>query len=130
MTQVSTDPLASQAVIANFFAVLTSPIRLAVLGLLVQGERCVTDLVDTLGVAQPRLSNHLACLRTCGFVTVRRQGTFVYYALADPRLTELLRLGETLAAPSENAFTSCAVLRREKSGHTKQSNASSNVGGM
>src|SRR5438270_13449207 len=124
MTHVGIEPLASRAAAADLFAVLSSPIRLAVLELLVDGERCVTDLVDTLGIAQPRLSNHLACLRTCGFVTVRRQGTFLYYALADPRLPELLQLAETLAAPSENAFASCAVLRREKSAHTEQSNES------
>lgn len=129
MIQVSTEPLASQAATADFFAVLTSPIRLAVLGLLADGERCVTDLVSTLGIAQPRLSNHLACLRTCGFVTVRRQRTFLYYALADPRLPELLQLGETLAASGENSFARCTMLRAEKSGSSEQSNGSSNTGG-
>ncbi|HEX6508059.1 MAG TPA: metalloregulator ArsR/SmtB family transcription factor [Chloroflexota bacterium] len=114
MAQVSTERLASEEATADFFAVLSSPIRLAVLRLLLDGERCVTELVDALGIAQPRLSNHLACLRTCGFVTVRRQGTFLYYALADARLADLLRLGSDVAQPSADAMVHCPVLREER----------------
>jgi len=99
---------------ANFFRVLSSPIRIRVLRLLVRGERCVSELVDELGIAQPRLSNHLACLRTCGFVAVRRQGTFLYYAVADARLVDILRLSETLAVPSAGALAACSMLRQER----------------
>jgi ArsR family transcriptional regulator, cadmium/lead-responsive transcriptional repressor len=98
---------------AYFFRVLSSPIRLGVLRLLLHGERCVSDLVEELGIAQPRLSNHLACLRTCGFVSVRRQGTYLYYALANEQLAELLLLTETLAASSTGTFAECSVLRDE-----------------
>jgi DNA-binding transcriptional ArsR family regulator len=101
---------------SRFFEVLSSPIRLAVLGLLVDDERCVTELVSALQIAQPRLSNHLACLRTCGLVTIRREGTFVYYSLADERVADVLRLGEALAAPSGAAFAGCAVLQNEHRG--------------
>jgi DNA-binding transcriptional ArsR family regulator len=101
-------------VTADFFRVLSSPIRLGVVRLLLEGERCVSELVDELGIAQPRLSNHLACLRTCGFVAVRREGTFLYYALADERLAECLRLGETLASSRVGVLTVCPVLSREQ----------------
>ena len=114
MAQVSTERLASEETTADFFAVLSSPIRLAVIQLLLDGERCVTELVDALGIAQPRLSNHLACLRHCGFVTVRRQGIFLYYALADVRLADLLRLGAAMAQPSTNALVPCPVIRQER----------------
>ena len=99
---------------ADFFAVLSSPIRLSALQLLVEGERCVTELVDTLQIAQPRLSNHLACLRNCGFVQVRRQGTFLHYSLADPRLADIVRLGASLAQPSAGALLRCHVLGGER----------------
>jgi DNA-binding transcriptional ArsR family regulator len=98
---------------AELFAVLSSPIRLAVLQLLIDGERCVTELVDALQIAQPRLSNHLACLRNCGCVRVRRQGTFLYYALADPRLAGIVRLASDLAQPNAGALLRCEVLREE-----------------
>ena len=113
-TQITDDQLTLAATTAEFFAVLSSPIRLAVLQLLVGRERCVTELVTALGIAQPRLSNHLACLRTCGFVTVRRQGTFLYYALSDPRLVDLLDLGGDMAQSSADALVRCPVLREER----------------
>jgi|SRR5947209_1208808 len=114
MVQTIGEQLELAVTTADYFAVLSSPIRLAVLRLLVDGERCVTELVGALGIAQPRLSNHLACLRTCGVVTVRRQETFVYYALADPRLPDLLRLGTDLAEPSADALSRCPVLHEER----------------
>lgn len=109
-----TVPAAVDQAWADFFAVLSSPIRLAVLQLLIDGERCVSELVDTLQITQPRLSNHLACLRNCGFVRVRRQGTFMYYALVDQRLTAVIRLGVELAQPNADALLHCAVLREEQ----------------
>jgi ArsR family transcriptional regulator, cadmium/lead-responsive transcriptional repressor len=99
---------------ADFFRVLSSPIRLAVLRLLGEGECCVSELVERLGIAQPRLSNHLACLRTCGFVTVQRHGTFIYYTLADARLADVLRLAAVLSQSSADASSTCPVLREER----------------
>ena len=116
MTVLTPAPARLDQPIAEFFAVLSSPIRLAILQLLVGGERCVSELVEALQIAQPRLSNHLACLRTCGFVTVRRQGTFMYYRLATPRLAELIRLASSLAQPSADGLLSCSVLREEREG--------------
>jgi ArsR family transcriptional regulator, cadmium/lead-responsive transcriptional repressor len=109
-----TAPPVNERATAAFFAVLSSPIRLSVLQLLVDGERCVTELVDTLQIAQPRLSNHLACLRRCGFVQVRRQGTFLHYSLADPRLADIVRLGVSLAQPSAGTLLRCPVLGTER----------------
>lgn len=97
-------------IVTDLFQVLASPIRLAVLRLLLQGERCVGDLLDDLGVAQPRLSNHLACLRTCGLVRTRRQGTFVYYTIADPRVAEIVHLGDDLAATNAEELERCPVI--------------------
>jgi ArsR family transcriptional regulator, cadmium/lead-responsive transcriptional repressor len=109
-----TAPPVNEQATADFFAVLSSPIRLSVLQLLVEGERCVTELVDLLRIAQPRLSNHLACLRNCGFVQVRRRGTFLHYSLADPRLADIVRLGASLAQPSSGALLRCSVLGEER----------------
>lgn len=114
MAQLALDPTALDAAAVAFFAVLSSPIRLAVLRLLLDGERRVSDLVAALGIPQPRLSNHLACLRHCGFVTVRRRGPFLYYALADPRVGDLICLGSRLAEPTADALQSCNVLEGER----------------
>jgi DNA-binding transcriptional ArsR family regulator len=99
---------------ADLFQVLASPIRLGVMRLLLDGERSVGDLLSEMGIAQPRLSNHLACLRTCGLVRTRRQGNFVYYAITDPRVVEIVRMGEALAALNAQELASCDVLQQER----------------
>jgi DNA-binding transcriptional ArsR family regulator len=100
--------------VADLFQVLASPIRLGVVRLLLEGERCVGELIEELGIAQPRLSNHLACLRTCGLVRTRRYGNFIYYAIADPRVAEIVRMGEALAALNAQELAGCDVLQQER----------------
>lgn len=114
MTVLKAVPVRLDEATAEFFAVLSSPIRLAILQRLEDGERCVSELVEALQIGQPRLSNHLACLRTCGFVTVRRQGTFMYYRLANARFAELIHLASSLAQSSAGGLQSCSVLREER----------------
>ncbi|MDW7774431.1 MAG: metalloregulator ArsR/SmtB family transcription factor [Desulfobulbaceae bacterium] len=60
---------------------LTQPARLRILVLLSEGERCVCDLVEVLGMPQSTVSRHLAVLRNAGWVTERRQGVWMYYRL-------------------------------------------------
>jgi ArsR family transcriptional regulator len=77
---------------AELCRVFTHPTRIQVLELLASGEKSVGELVDGSGVAQPTLSQHLAVLRGRGVVSTRRQGTTVYYALADERIIEACHL--------------------------------------
>jgi DNA-binding transcriptional ArsR family regulator len=99
---------------AEFFQVLASPIRLAVVRLLLDCERSVSDLMTELNIAQSRLSNHLACLRNCGLVQTRRHGNFIYYAVADPRVAEIVRMAEVLAAMNAQELATCDVLQQER----------------
>lgn len=102
------------AVVADLFQILASPIRLAILQALLGGERCVSDLMVELDIAQSRLSNHLACLRHCGFVHTRREGSFIYYAITDSRVAEVVRLGESLALARSEQLESCVVIEQER----------------
>ena len=68
---------------ALIFHALSDETRLAVLGRLRSGERCVCDLMDLLGAAQSRLSFHMKVLKGAGLVLDRREGRWVHYAL-DP----------------------------------------------
>ena len=52
------------------------------------GERVVSDLVKILKVPQAVVSRHLAHLRNRGVLKARREGTSVYYSLADPKIVE------------------------------------------
>jgi ArsR family transcriptional regulator len=79
------------------FRAVADPTRLRILNLLRGGERCVCELVDTLGVPQPKASRHLAYLRRAGLVSVRKQGLWSYYRLASARNSFHAKLLECLA---------------------------------
>ena len=82
---------------ASRFHALSDPTRLRVIGMLASGERCVCELMAELDAAQSRLSFHLRVLREAGIVTARREGQWMYYALRDGALADLV---ETLQMPA------------------------------
>jgi DNA-binding transcriptional ArsR family regulator len=81
---------------ANLFRVLGHPARVRVLELLRDGERSVGALQAELGLDSGGTSQHLAALRRIGLVTARREGTSVFYAVADPRVFDLLAAGREI----------------------------------
>ena len=77
---------------------LADPKRLCVLESLAAGdELSVSDLSATVGCQVPNMSQHLAVLRSAGLVQSRRDGSTVYYRLADVRVLEAYRLIQSLA---------------------------------
>ena len=94
--------------VAKYFRVLSDPTRVRVLELLEEhGELSVGDLVEQLGQAQPKVSNHLACLRWCGFVERERRHPNVFYRVADDRVLEVVGLGRALLADNAEHVASC-----------------------
>ena len=68
---------------AQLFKNLADETRLRILLLIVQEqELCVCELTCALAQSQPKISRHLAQLRTSGVLTDRRQGQWVYYRLS------------------------------------------------
>ena len=90
------------------FRGFADPTRLAILMVLLDGERRVADVVDAVGGSQSNVSGHLACLRDCGLVTdrpgERRQ---VFYRLSGPEVVGLLRAAEQLLAANGSAIELC-----------------------
>ena len=83
--------------VAKYFRGLGDPSRLRILELLrVEGELSVGELTERLGLSQPKVSNHLACLRWCGFIEARRDGRTVYNWIADERVEAMLDLADSL----------------------------------
>jgi ArsR family transcriptional regulator, cadmium/lead-responsive transcriptional repressor len=94
--------------VAKYFRGLGDPTRLRILELLrSEGELTVGELVTRLGLPQPKISNHLACLRWCGFVEARREGRLVYSRIADSRVTSMLDLAESLLADNAEHVAVC-----------------------
>ena len=76
---------------ADALRMLADPTRLNILWALMQGETSVACLADLAGTSPTAVSQHLSKLRLAGLVANRREGTFVYYALADDHIGELVR---------------------------------------
>jgi DNA-binding transcriptional ArsR family regulator len=76
---------------------LADPKRLCVLESLAAGELSVSDLSTTVGCQVPNMSQHLAVLRSAGLVQSRREGSTIFYRLADVRVLEAYRLIQSLA---------------------------------
>ena len=91
MTRRSLSPELTELV-AERFKALSEPARLQILDRLRHGELTVTQLVDATGLGQANVSKHLSLLLTLGFVSRRKEGVFVYYALADARVFRLCDL--------------------------------------
>ncbi|GBE57304.1 HTH-type transcriptional repressor AseR [bacterium BMS3Abin01] len=69
--------------VAHIFKALSDDTRLRIVGLLLEGELCVCDLMAILELPQSTVSRHLAYLRHAGLVNDRRQGLWMFYRLAD-----------------------------------------------
>lgn len=94
--------------VAKYFRVLADPSRLRILELLrTEGELPVGAIAERLGISQPGVSNHLACLRWCGFVDTRREHRTVFNFIADERVLMLLELGDELLADNAEHVAAC-----------------------
>ncbi len=103
------DAPAEADLVAKYFRGLGDATRVRILELLeAGGELSVGELVTAVRQSQPKVSNHLACLRWCGFVDSRRQGRTVRYRIADERVARLLALGRALLADNAEHVASCA----------------------
>jgi len=73
---------------AELCKTFSDPKRLAIINELRHGEKLVSELAQLLEVPHAVASRHLALLRNRGVVRPRREGTNVYYSLADPKIVE------------------------------------------
>lgn len=71
----------------TLFLALADKTRLRLLALMAGGEVPVGFLADQLGESQPKISRHLAYLRSAGLVSTRRDGKRIYYDI-DARMDE------------------------------------------
>ncbi|TQK68681.1 ArsR family transcriptional regulator [Nocardioides sp. SLBN-35] len=104
------DAAAAKSIAATLQA-LATPSRLLILDRLRRGPATVSELVESIGMEQPAVSQQLRVLRNLGLVTGNRDGRSIVYELYDDHVAELLdqaiyhaehlRLG--LASPQHNA---------------------------
>ena len=68
---------------ARLLKILAHPVRLQILKKLMQGQKCVNDIHEFLGIAQPGTSQHLSILKKAGILACRKNGTTRCYHLVD-----------------------------------------------
>jgi len=93
--------VASKALLYEQFArvgkALSNPARLMLLELLAQGERGVEELAATAGMRVSNVSAQLQALTAAGLAASRREGTHVYYRIADDQVAEFVERMKDLA---------------------------------
>ena len=67
---------------------LSDPKRLRMIQELQRGERTVSELAEIMGLKQSNTSQHLAILRRIGMIYPRKEGSTVYYKVANPKIVE------------------------------------------
>jgi ArsR family transcriptional regulator len=72
--------------------VLANSDRLMLLCELAQGEKCVSELEELLGIVQPTLSQQLTVLRNEELVTTRREGKNIYYQISSPEALAVMQI--------------------------------------
>jgi len=75
---------------SEVFKALSDPNRLKLMYLLLDGEKCVSDLLPFFDILQPTVSVHLLMLENIGLLNVRRDGRKRYYSLADEKILLLI----------------------------------------
>ena len=95
----------SDEILMKFFKRLGDPTRIRIVEALLEKERNVSELIKIIGAPQSNISNHLACLKWCGYITSRKEGTSVYYQITDDRVRKIVGLArEIIADHAENLY--------------------------
>ena len=79
--------------IADLFKAFGDPTRVEIMSLLVDGERCVTDITQAVSVSQSAISHQLRILKQMHLIKARRDGKNIHYSLADDHVLTILKMG-------------------------------------
>lgn len=77
------------------------PVRLAIICLLAEGERCVGDIQTQIGTSQPNITQHLTVLLNLKLLRSRKDANRVFYAVADARLSDFISLLRKIHCPND-----------------------------
>jgi len=102
---------ASDEIVMKFFRGLGDPTRLRIVEALLEKERNVSELIKMMGVPQANISNHLACLKWCGYITSRKERTSVYYQITDERVRKIIGLARAIVADHAENLYACTRIK-------------------
>ena len=76
---------------AECLRTLAHPHRLRMVQMLLQGQYTVGDLAEACGLPSAMASEHLRLMQRCGFLTSEKDGRKVYYRVAEPQLSSIMK---------------------------------------
>jgi ArsR family transcriptional regulator len=76
--------------VAETLKAVAHPVRLRIIEVLVDGERYVGELIEALGTKPAITSQQLGLLKDKGILQARREGSRVYYRLANPHVIKVI----------------------------------------
>ena len=100
-------PLEMTALKAKLLRGFSDPTRLAILDVLLEGERSVGEIAQETDTTVANVSAHLACLTGCGLVRGDKRGKYVYYRLQERGVRDLLRIAERMLARVAQQVYTC-----------------------
>lgn len=77
--------------VAAYFSVLSEPTRLRIMHAICDTEKPVSQIVEEIGATQTNASRHLSLMFRAGVLSRRKEGSQVYYRVADPSMVEICR---------------------------------------
>ncbi|MFP4119894.1 ArsR/SmtB family transcription factor [Coleofasciculus sp.] len=92
MPRVKTVPQEVVQQVSEYFSILSEPMRLRLLNLLREGEKCVQELVEATETSQANVSKHLKVMLQAGILSRRTEGTSAYYKVEDELIFDLCNL--------------------------------------
>ncbi|HKU86887.1 MAG TPA: metalloregulator ArsR/SmtB family transcription factor [Casimicrobiaceae bacterium] len=104
--------------VARYFGLLSEPTRLRILHAICQAEQSVSAIVAATGASQTNVSRHLALMYQAGVVSRRREGSTVYYGVADPEFVSICR---SVCVQIAGRIDAAAPLARDLLGFAAQS---------
>lgn len=105
--EILADAPVQTEIYARFFHGLSNPTRFRIVEILVEGEKSVGQLVEATKATQSQVSNQLACLKWCGYVSSRQDGKYVLYRISDERVRMILQLAKEVVADNAEHIRSC-----------------------
>ena len=77
---------------AKIFKALSDEHRIAVMDMLISGEKCACELLEALNIGQSTLSHHMRILCDAGLVIPRKEGKWTYYSLSKAGISKLAEI--------------------------------------
>jgi len=111
LRQKSVSQTETDEVLMKFFKGLGESTRLRIVEALLEKERNVSELLGLIGVPQSNISNHLACLKWCGYITSRKEGTSIFYRITDERVRKIVNLAREIIADNAEQLYTCTRIK-------------------